>query len=57
MGTLKGFPNPPATLRSRHCRLAPHATKMETLTWKHLAPRKRGEVAEHSEAGEGCFFV
>jgi FMN phosphatase YigB (HAD superfamily) len=32
MGTLGGFPNPPATLRSRRSRLAPHAIiEMGTL--------------------------
>jgi hypothetical protein len=32
MGTLKGFPNPPATLRCRQSRQAPHASLvMETL--------------------------
>jgi len=31
MGTLKGFPFPPAMVRSRQSRLAPHATDMGTL--------------------------
>jgi hypothetical protein len=31
MGTLKGFPYPPAMVRRRHSRRAPHATVMGTL--------------------------
>jgi hypothetical protein len=31
MGTLKGFPNPPAMVRRRQSRRAPHAIYMGTL--------------------------
>ena len=55
MGTLGGFPNPPA-LWLRRAKPGYANASNGNPDLKHLAPRseaKRGEVAERSEAGEG----
>ena len=53
MGTLKGFPNPPALWLRRAKPAYAYAIMNGNPGLKPPRPAQRGEVAERSEAGEG----